>query len=61
MTKYNISFIRNEVYQSLIDEARSKDAVEDWFAEHKPDARVLNIREAWDGDMKPGKPIIEIY
>jgi len=60
MAKYNVSFIRNGIYQSNLAEAGSKEAVEEWFAQNKSNARVLTVREAVTDDLRPGKPIIRI-
>ncbi len=58
--KYNVSFIRNDVYQSNLAVAESEQAVNAWFKMYKPDARVLGIGPASSDDEKPGKPCIEI-
>lgn len=60
MGRYNISFERNGICQSNLADASSREAVEQWFAQHKPDARILNIKEAGADDMRLGKPIIKI-
>lgn len=60
MGRYNISFERNGICQSNLADASSREAVEQWFAQHKPDAKILNIEEAGADDMRLGKPIINI-
>ena len=60
MAKYNVSFIRNGICQSNLAEADSREAVEEWFAQNKPDARVLTVREVATDDLRPGKPTIVI-
>lgn len=60
MGRYNISFERNGICQSNLADASSREAVEQWFAQHKPDAKILNIKEAGADDMRLGKPIINI-
>ncbi len=58
--KYNVSFVRNDVYQSNLAIAESEQAVAAWFKMYKPDARVLSICPANSGGEKPGKPCVEI-
>lgn len=60
MERFNISFVRNGVCQSNLADASSRESVEQWFAQHKPDAKILNIMEAGADDMRLGKPIINI-
>ena len=54
MAKYNVSFIRNGISQSNLAEAGSREDVEEWFAQNKPDARVIMVREAVTDDLRPG-------
>lgn len=57
---YNISFVRNDVYQAGLAEAACSEAVYAWYAMYKPDARILGVNEASSDDKKPGKPIVTI-
>jgi hypothetical protein len=55
--KYEISFIRNNVNQCNIYEARTEEAAQAYFAERKPDATICGIVEH-RGSIKPGMPVV---
>lgn len=58
--KYNVSFKRNDVYQSNLAIAESHQAVWAWYKMYKPDAEILDISPARSDDEKPGKPCVQI-
>lgn len=59
--KYNVTFIRNNVFQSNLADAESPLAVMAWYKMYKPDARILDVNPASSDDEKPGKPCIIVH
>lgn len=59
MNKYEVSYIRNNVYQAIIVEAETPDHATHYFQSIRPDATICGTREATSCDLKPGKPIIK--
>lgn len=43
--------LRNGICKSNLAEADSREAVREWFAQNKPDVRVLIVREAVADDL----------
>ena len=58
--KYNISYERSGVYQTIIVEAPSVEVAEYYFASQKPDAMICGSDEARSYDIKPGKPVMVV-
>lgn len=55
--KYEISFIRNNVSQCNIYEARTEEAAQAYFTERNPEAKICGIIEQ-RGSVKPGMPVV---
>lgn len=60
MTKFNISYERNGVCQTLLINAESEEIAKAYFMERKPDATVYGVHEATSSDERPGKPVIDV-
>ena len=58
MKQYNISYVRNDVPQTILVEAVSAEAAECYFKHERPSAVFCGIHEATADDMKPGKPVM---
>lgn len=58
--KFNITYERDEIYQSILVEAREAGVAADYLRDQMPNARVLGVREARSDDMKPGKPVMTV-
>lgn len=61
MKMYEISFLKNSVYQSnIVRTEKSPVDVSLWYKENRPNTSVIGISIATSDSMKPGKPIITI-
>lgn len=60
MTRFNISYERNGVCQTLLINAESEELAKAYFMEHKTDATFYGIHEATRSDERPGKPVINV-
>lgn len=60
MTKFNISYERNGVCQTILINAESEEIAKAYFMERKPDATVYGVHEATSSDERPGKPVIDV-
>ena len=58
--KFEVTFEKNEVFQSNLVEARDSATATAFFQAYKPDATVIEIREATADSYKPGKPVIKV-
>ena len=58
MNTYNVSYKRNDVYQSNLYKSNSIEEIKDSIAAYRPEIEVINIRLATSDDIKPGKPMI---
>lgn len=54
--KYNISYERNGVYQTLFVKAPSAEVAGNYFLLRKPDATICGVSKATGDDERPGKP-----
>lgn len=60
MKMYDVSFLKNEIYQSnIVKTDKSPVEVALYFKDVKQ-AKVLSVDEATADDLKPGKPILQI-
>lgn len=55
---FNISYMRNEIPQTILVEGNDEKVVLDYFQARKPDAHICGIKEATNDDMRPGKPVL---
>lgn len=55
MTTYNISFLKNGVYQARLCNAETAEQAQAYFENIEPGAKVLGISVNNEG-YKPGKP-----
>ena len=60
MTKYNISYQDNGVYQAILIEAKDEAHAKAYFEEHKPTAEVIGCKAATRDDERPGKPVLTV-
>lgn len=61
MTTYNVSFLKNDVYQSnLVKTSKSPVEIAQYFIDVKHVHEVLGINIATADDNRPGKPVLEI-
>lgn len=58
--KYNISYKRSGVYQTIIVDAPSVGVAEHYFASQKPDAMICGSHEARSCDIRPDKPVMVV-
>ena len=56
--KYTISYEKNGVYQAICVNAQTAEQAAAYFAQYKPTARYIGIREGMDN--KPGFPVITV-
>lgn len=61
MKMYEVSFKKNDVYQSnIIKTKKSIVDIELWYKENRPDREIIDISIAMEDGIRPGKPIITI-
>ena len=60
MTKYNISYQNNGIYQAILVEAKDEAHAKAYFEEHKPTAEVVGCKVATRDDERPGKPVLTV-
>ncbi len=58
--KYNVSYVRNDVPQTILVEAETEFDAREYFKEYKPDASIYGVDEATGDDMRPGKPVLTV-
>ena len=56
--KYNISYKNNDVYQSVLINAPSRDVASTYFYLKEPGTEMLGLKEASRDDERPGKPVL---
>lgn len=56
--KYNISYKNNDIYQSVLINAPSKDVASTYFYLKEPGAEILGLKEASRDDERPDKPVL---
>ena len=55
---FNVSYVKNSTYQSLLINTFSEDFAKIIFEDKFPDAKINGIKEAGPEDHKPGKPVL---
>lgn len=60
MNRYNISYIRNNIPQTVFVDAASSDIAGRYFMSQEPAATFCGIHKATVDDMKPGKPVMTV-
>lgn len=60
MTQYNISYQRNNVYQTILVNAQSDAAAVAYFQQYKPGADIIGCDVATRDDQRPGKPVLTV-
>ena len=56
---YYVSYKANDVYQAIFAKADSEQEARDKVQKKMPNAKILSVRVAYDGDRKPGMPVVE--
>ena len=56
---YYVSYKTNDVYQAIFAKADSEQEARDKVQKKMPNAKILSVRVAYDGDRKPGMPVVE--
>lgn len=61
MIIYDVSFLKNAVYQAnLVKTDKSPEDLAKRYAEHNPGAKVIGVSIATSDSIKPGKPCITV-
>lgn len=61
MTVYEVSFLKNSVYQAnLVKTDKSPVEIGLWYKENRPDRIITGMSIATSDSIKPGKPFMTI-
>ncbi len=58
--KFNVSYVRNTIPQTILVEAKTAELAESYFNSQKQDAQVYGVHEATADDYRPGKPVMVV-
>lgn len=58
--RFEVTFEKNEVFQSNLIEARDSATATAFFKAYKPDAMIIEVTEATADSYKPGMPVIKV-